>query len=405
MKFNFLIATFAIISASDGSRETSRAIGEILREISSETFVLDVVLAGNQLQEIGSILNDAIRVSSDFVSFNISTLKKNDERSFERNTLMLFDSIDTYVNATKGFRGLFKLTYQSTSRYRCGKLLIYCHGATIKNFSTTFLYDVVNLNVNFLIDDQGELNLATVFRFTAKQCSLAQLKVINSFDSVKGKWQHAGVFIKKYANLHGCKFIYGVPQTGSFSKSVWFAGDIEPSGYEVDIFRMAAKKLNFTLSFKLCDNKLRKCTLVLSNYSEQITNKRVDHFLYHPDVVPFPALESDVIDIVDSLWFVPPGEEITLLEKLFRPLQLEVWIAMAATMIVGFAFIQIINRLPVQMRDLVYGENVHTPTLNLLTTFVRIFLLRLFLFLTNLFFSVEYRKLFCPEDRLPGSFW
>jgi len=52
------------------------------------------------------------------------------------------------------------------------------------------------------------------------------------------------------------------------------------------------------------------------------------------------------------------------------PLKLEVWIATIFTILIALLTIQIINRLSQRVQNFVFGRNVTTPTLNIMTAFV-----------------------------------
>lgn len=73
----------------------------------------------------------------------------------------------------------------------------------------------------------------------------------------------------------------------------------------------------------------------------------------------------------DTLYFaIPPGEPYDQLTKMFMMFDSEVWIAITVTFLIGLVAIQIVNRLSRQLQSLIYGSNITTPTLNLISIFL-----------------------------------
>lgn len=67
---------------------------------------------------------------------------------------------------------------------------------------------------------------------------------------------------------------------------------------------------------------------------------------------------------------VPPGEKFSSLEKIFRPFQLSIWIAIFAVLFCGILIIFITNTTRNKnLRQLIFGEVVNSPYLNMVDIF------------------------------------
>ena len=82
------------------------------------------------------------------------------------------------------------------------------------------------------------------------------------------------------------------------------------------------------------------------------------------------SLQGIFVNKVRFVFFIPPGELYTPLEKLFLPFDFEVWIAILVTFLIALGTIQIINRASETVRNFVYGRNINTPTLNVAEIFL-----------------------------------
>lgn len=372
MKILFII--LIALASSNGSKniafvdDSSANIAIATSAIIEKDFVADSQnfafwMLGNRNKKVDSIVNDVIKITNKFATIKLTEYQWNTNWGSVYTMEGLFIALDSI--STLHFvieKEIFK--YSSNEKF-----LIYCHGSSIEEISKSNLTSVTNKNVNFVIDDGKEISLAQSFGFTNEKCNVPQLKVINTFDSEKRRWRKPNIFFVKYDNFHGCEIVIGVPILGLFPEAYWlYLHDEKPTGPFIDLFELAARKFNFTISYKLCSANLKFCNTPLTLTS---TSTYVDHFFYHPEYfLETIFIPSNIIGHNDVVYFAPSRKILSSLEKLFRPLQLEVWCAMTATMLIGFLCIQVINRLPPEIQELVHGENVRTPGLNLLTTFV-----------------------------------
>lgn len=67
---------------------------------------------------------------------------------------------------------------------------------------------------------------------------------------------------------------------------------------------------------------------------------------------------------------VPPGEPHSSFEKMFLMFDIGTWILIATTLSIGSTVIQVVNLASNEVQNFVYGRNIRTPTMNLLSIFL-----------------------------------
>lgn len=117
-----------------------------------------------------------------------------------------------------------------------------------------------------------------------------------------------------------------------------------------------------------------------------------------------------------------PGELYTSYEKLLLPFDSTTWLLIHITFLAAFIGIFIINKFPKFIQTLFYGENVQTPTLNVISTFFGLaqfkvpkrylsrFLLILFVYFCLIFRTCYQSKLYefmttKPRRPPPKTVW
>lgn len=69
-------------------------------------------------------------------------------------------------------------------------------------------------------------------------------------------------------------------------------------------------------------------------------------------------------------FLIPPGEPYTLVEKMFMMFDFAVWIGIVITLLSAFIAIQVFNMLALNIQNFIYGRNIRTPTMNLISIFL-----------------------------------
>jgi len=221
-------------------------------------------------------------------------------------------------------------------------------------------------NIKFLIESEDKfIDLLSIVHFTADQskCRKSQLVHTNRFLMNENRWQSDEFLTELQRNFHGCELRVSLTSWYPFYSSFieYDNGTIGTSGFQVEIVKATAKTLNLSIYFNAIGARNEK------NY-KYIESDEDDVNLSPPD----PALVrgEDYLYFINYIFLIPPGVIYSDAEKLFMPLKLEVWIATVATIVIAVLVIQIINRLSQQLQNFVYGRNVTTPTLNIMTAFV-----------------------------------
>lgn len=79
---------------------------------------------------------------------------------------------------------------------------------------------------------------------------------------------------------------------------------------------------------------------------------------------------SDVFYMDSYTLIVPPGEPYTDVERMFLMFDIETWIAIAVTFAISLIVIQIFKFMPRKIQNFMFGREIRTPTLNLVSIFL-----------------------------------
>ncbi|CAG9811049.1 unnamed protein product [Chironomus riparius] len=216
-----------------------------------------------------------------------------------------------------------------------------------------------------LINDQDILYLTTIEWFTESACNQPQLIILNKFNKTSQKWFKKLQNYEKFKNFHGCHLIMGIEldknEGGCWDTAIIQFEDeiiIQLIGIGSEIFGYLSKIHNFESKFKLISNE--------SIYNDVDVFLPIYRFEYiyigHFHVTTMFAQAEDII-------IATPGEMYTPYEKLLLPFDDTTWIMLNLTFLAAFVAILIINQMPKFIQKSIFGENVKTPTLNVVSTF------------------------------------
>lgn len=273
---------------------------------------VDLIRYGNKQGTSAKLVESILKLKT--LSVAIMLLEGNSERKVLNSpSILIFDSIQLFKTNVKNIKWLSN----KAIRY---KHLVYVPKLTlsdvIENTEDGFSID----QVNFLMNETGKsIELVSAFMFTSKSCRFLQLTSINKFELKSIRWNNSNFWPAK---------------NKAISKSYNFKIDpqlknLTDMGFGCDIV-----------------DKL------LANDSIGIFMKSVPH------------------NIERVVFAVPPGELYTPLEKFFFMFDQEVWIAIGVTLAMGLSIIQTINLLSSDVQNFVYGSNIKTPTLNMISIFL-----------------------------------
>lgn len=316
----------------------SSAINGILLEYFKNSAKVDLINYGISYTLVDGILRNKPETVSVQVLKGGTNFPWNNQLNIT--SIVVFDSPQNFRESIK------KIKWLSNPRMR-HKHLVHAPnlsvGDVVENIRDGFNID----QVNFLMNETGKsIELVTSFMFTSKKCRSNQLVTINRFIRNTMRWENSNFYPKKYQNLHGCVL----------TKALFNYIDNH------DILTKAiSKSYNFNTEFTLVETSL---TATINQTEYDLIEAKED---FEGDK---EYVTSDVFYSLTTHYTIPPGEPYTDLEKMFLMFDPAVWIAIAATFLIGFITIQIINLMSVKVQRFVFGRNIRTPTLNLLNIFL-----------------------------------
>jgi hypothetical protein len=241
----------------------------------------------------------------------------------------------------------------------------FAHHPLQENMFGSFYHDNMTEIIHFqyfFVDEGKKFKLYTFIWYSQNNCGKQQLNEINSYDKKTKTWKNSIFSIEKFENFHGCKLLFLVPNGhNEFLDQAYRKTGIRWTGFNYEVLNSISKALNFSLSLKVHQNshsfKNNPIEMVIVSGCLPRLDTKKQVFTSHP-----------YFDYVDYL-IVPPGEEYSGYEKLSFPFDFFTWFMIAFVFIVAFLVILMLNFMDVKIRQLVYGENVHAPMLNVAAHF------------------------------------
>lgn len=322
-------------------------LGIIDNDFAKTSQEVDFIYSG----ESEKLANNIVRRSS--AVFKISKVdEKSSKIHLNTSSILLFDSVNSLQE--------LNITWQTSKTVRHNHLVHFLK-ASIDDLKNSDGYSTDH--VNFLMNSKcgKSIDLVTNFMFTPNQCHVNQLVTINRFIKSTMRWENSKFYPNKYENFHGCNLSVGVIKNSIQTLATTFKdGTIQVKGYSHDVVDALAKFYNFKMNYKLYEV-----------VEEAVNKSEVDIFA----ITTIMEFSDDVITSHSYLYdfyslFVPPGELYSSLEKMFIMFDAGLWIAITVTLFGSIVVIQIINFASTKIQNLVYGREVQTPTLNLVSIFL-----------------------------------
>ena len=330
----------------------SSAINEIFVEYFAKDLAkVDIVYYGNKTGPSEDLIEEVLLHKTDSVSVQVS--KGGTENAWRNqlniSSLLVFDSADIFKESFKHIKWL-------SNKRRHYRHLVYSPNLKVsdivENIEDEFFIDHVSFIMNV---SNTTVNIMSGFMFTPNKCRKSQFVTINTFEQRAMKWENHQFFPKKYRNFHGCNLTLNLhftlknnPQRRSI-----------PTLY---IFEEFSKIFNFKIDYKFEDTGTFLGKTELFRADLRYLDHPFDGDLFHITTVPY-AIER-------AAFTVPPGEPYTPFEKLFMPFEIEVWIAICVSFIIGVSTIWIISLAPIKMQNFLFGSNIRTPILNMVDIFI-----------------------------------
>lgn len=222
-----------------------------------------------------------------------------------------------------------------------------------------------------LVSGDFELNLHTFMPFRIGSCADTSPVLLDVFRHGKFLKGVKNLFPKKMKNLNGCAV--RVATTIDIIPNVMVKtlqdGTQQLDGTEIRTLTAISRSLNFKILYTHTEaTKLNKTGPLAA-----VQKGKADLSM------AFWWMSADRLKIFDctnayfsetAVLTVPPGEELKSFEKLVYPFSFSVWILILTCFSIGFLVIAIIGYQKKNIRELVFGENVQHPTLNLVNGFL-----------------------------------
>lgn len=243
----------------------------------------------------------------------------------------------------------------------------------------------------FLIEEKNSLEFSTVEWFTDQKCNEAQLKTINRFDKRTQKWTQKLIKHQKFFNFHNCTLVslhtYGTSLNFHLADITKIVTASDQRNQLANLLSQKVPILSRYVEFlNILKTKGNFMNFLQVQTFEFPASKRKPELVPHDGVVMEPHFElsfgfftyqtktfthfiSHQFNQREIVIVVTPGEFYSDYEKLVLPFDRETWICLSLTFLFAFLVIFIINRMPKIFPELIYGVDIHTPTLNVIANF------------------------------------
>jgi len=347
---------------------------ELLQKVVNEFKIIRIISYGNSSQ-LDDEMNEIIRSSNDDLVFEV--LKNVNNKS--SNCFLMFDSLEDY---DKG------LQFSRESLVQMKILVNYIRNATfdeisskmIKTYKQNFkIFEFHNLNMYVLHRNATEfIDLVAIkqpVRDSKEECQQMWMRTVNRFSIARLEWQQPLQLLKLIENFHGCTINIdrtslhdGFMIGSSKHKFSYKQGNHTMSGYMIEVYDVLAKIGNFNIVYDYIEDyeqESKQHNIYIPKLTAEQMNENIEEALLSNLMNHFPTSL-----IYKELYFtIPPADLYTEWEILFMAFDVATWSMISLTLMVAFIAIAIIRFTSQSVRNFVFGENVSTPSLNILAAF------------------------------------
>lgn len=230
------------------------------------------------------------------------------------------------------------------------------------------------LNVNVVTANNDRVEVKTFMPFNAKACDDTTPVLINVFKD--GSFENNTLFPNKTRNLFGCPInIVSSQEALPFVIAKENNGNYDLKGAEIDLTDTLAKALNFKINYSYTNVS----AFILLNGSITGVFRRVLDGDAHLAVGNW-WLKINRIRLFDFtnpyandqiVFLIPPGKDLTSIEKLIFPFTAYAWVLIALAFIVGLVFILVVRlQKNHKVQEAVFGSAKSSPILNMYIAFI-----------------------------------
>jgi hypothetical protein len=297
-------------------------------------------------------------------AYRFETIHKNQWYKINENGILIFDSL-------RSLSGFNRKTFVPNNGPKEWQFFVYVDKATVnevqsvvteKNFFKALDFsqseertEIIHFQY-FLIEEENFFVLYTFEWYTQEKCNEHQLVEVNRFDKNTKKWKNNKFKIDKFVNFHGCPLMFTYnPRWPEISGN---------RGFQYDLLFEISKALNFTLE---------TCTggtvCWIHRFRPVVMNLEPSTFGNPPFYRNARRHLTDFYYSNVEYYAVPRGATFNSYEKLKFPFDETTWKMIIVTFVVAFMMVFVISRLTRKIKNLVFGSNVSTPSLNIAAHF------------------------------------
>ena len=245
-----------------------------------------------------------------------------------------------------------------------------------KIFEILWSYYIVNVNIITKENEYtDEALMFTYFPYTRYYCEKVEPILFNNYIIDIGFIKNIEHFPNKLANLHKCPLKVATVDIPPFviTKNT---EQFQFLGLEGFLMIVLEKRMNFTMEATIVNDNYLWGQLFENGTStgaiEMVMTGKVNLTIGYYTSSPLrnTMMSASSVHYTSNLvWVVPPGRQLTSLEKLIKPFSATLWKAVIILLIISFFIVSVIGWLTITIQNFVFGRNMKTPNLNIINVF------------------------------------
>jgi Ligated ion channel L-glutamate- and glycine-binding site len=357
----------------DNLNGISHATARVISDICGETKKLSMLIFHEKhfsnstfMHEVNHILFESSR---DFkISLRITTSSNNASFRAKCNVIIT-SSCDEFI-------ALYDDAFIARLDNEHSPLLIVLLGTSDSHKIVTifdYLWNASVYNVNVMLkESDSNISILTYFPFQGHHCSDTTPTLINEFRNGDFINSTENFFPSKMDDLQKCPIRVATSNNSDpyIFTSINANGSVELYGRDITILDALAGSLNFQVDYVFVG---REGVLLENGTAEGAYKRLLDG---RADIaIADMWLKANRLKFIDATnsyirqqiaFVIPPGAELTSFEKYLRPMDTWTWTLTIATMVVAFLVIFIVKRKSIYIQNLIFGEKVQDPYMNVL---------------------------------------
>lgn len=353
----FLLIYLSSIQTS-AVQPISNAIAQVIRKFyTANSMRFDFIIsAPKNANKFGDIINAMAKITSDVSPYKLIQIDDSEKSiNVTQSAILFFDDIESYNKFHQ--RVLLANDYPRLFYF----LVCFANEGAIDDPKNLHHNEEMIFQETFLRLDGNSFGLWTFKMFQQPNCRDVQQKQINKYSQGSRKWRSHKFFVEKFNNLNGCELVVEiydslVPVTivdHGYNDKV-----IAIRGYGIDFNKQISKYLNYTSSYVLLegtnDTKIPEGDFILAALSSRVLLHKMSSF-----DMTHSFTTSEIFILISR------RKPYTQFEKMFLPFEIEVWTWLIITLTIAVVTILVIKLTPQEIQNVVFGERVGAPILNL----------------------------------------